>query len=71
MRRLLIRSALALVVLIAGLILRALGVSAGAIIALVGLLALFLVNLIAPGQDPSRAIAKGRGSGADRAPYAR
>jgi hypothetical protein len=48
MKRLLIRSALALLVLIAGLILDSLGVSADAIVAVVGLVALFVVNLIAP-----------------------
>ena len=48
MRRLLIRSALALLVLIGGLVLDSLGVSVGAIVAVVGLVALFVVNLIAP-----------------------
>lgn len=48
MKRLLMRSALALLVLIAGLVLDSLGMSAGAVIAVVGLVALFIVNLIAP-----------------------
>ncbi len=48
MVRLIKRSALALLTLIAGLVLQGEGVSAGAVIAIAGLVALILVNLIAP-----------------------
>jgi hypothetical protein len=48
MLRLLKRTGLALAVLVVGLILLGLGVSAGAWIAVVGLVGAFLVNLFAP-----------------------
>jgi hypothetical protein len=48
MVRLLQRSAIALAVLVAGLVLQALGIGVGIAVAAVGLIALFVVNLIAP-----------------------
>jgi hypothetical protein len=48
MARLIRRSVLALVMLIVGLILQALGVAAGAVVAGIGLIALVLINLVAP-----------------------